>query len=97
MERMAQCHCGSLRVIPLREPEREYCMSLQLVSAAPGLSSIRLRLSEKPSSDRGRQQDLGASRGQRPQDPLSFLPELRQHHFVALAARTSRQQRFLGG
>jgi len=47
MERMAQCHCGSLRVIPLREPEREYCMSLQLVSAAPGLSSIPAALIRK--------------------------------------------------
>src|SRR6266478_9867582 len=31
------------------------------------------------------------------QDPLSFQPELRQHHFVALADRTGRQQRLLGG
>ena len=27
---------------------------------------------------------------------FSFLPDLRQHHFVALAARTGRQQRLLG-
>jgi len=28
---------------------------------------------------------------------FSFLPDLRQHHFVALAARTGRQQRLLEG
>lgn len=59
MEKTAQCHCGSLRIIASGSRNECICVSLSSVSAPHrSRGPYRLCLPKMPGSDRERQQDL---------------------------------------
>ena len=97
MERTVQCHCGSLRVIASGEPERLYMCHCRACQHRTG-AVVHSRCTYPKSQVRieGDNKIYERDADQWLQDPLPFLPKLRQRHFVALAARTGRQQRLLG-